>query len=89
MNIAAVNFSLFARLPDQRISRISRRGSDGSAEFKMDCQNQFSKRIVKMYFIYKHMYILVDHFSHKAFFARLPKKHHTKSNKKSKFLPNC
>ena len=35
------------------------------------------------------MYILVDHFSHKAFFGRLPKNHHTKSNKKSKFLPNC
>ena len=69
MHIAAVNFSLFARLPDQRISRISRRGSDGSAGFQMDCQNQFSKRIVKMYFIYKHMHIAVDNFSHKAFFG--------------------
>ena len=86
MHIAAVNFSLFARLPDQRISRISRRGSDGSAGFQMDCQNQFSKGIVKMYFIYKHMHIAVDNFSHKAFFGDCQKNHNTKSKKKKKHL---
>ena len=59
------------------ISRISRRGStDQPVADQTDQQDSkwiakinFQNGLWRMYFIYKHMHIAVDNFSHKAFFG--------------------